>query len=125
MKLIMVPLPEYTVVSEPDHHTIGRSVDATIRANFPMAKIIARGVSADDHPGLDVDGLIKIIEVLGTDRYDPDRTGDRYDNVEESPSICSGSAARSRRGCGCSINSVGASITAPSKPTGTRPGSTS
>lgn len=82
MTVITVPLPEYQVSSEPDHRRIARPVDAAIRDNFPGQVIIARGVSADDHPGLTVDELITIILRLGTDRYDPDRAGDRYANIE-------------------------------------------
>jgi len=82
MTVITVPLPEYQVRSEPDHRAVGRRVDSAILAHFPGAKIVARGVSADDHPLLTVDTLIKIILNSGTDRHDPDRVGDRYENVE-------------------------------------------
>lgn len=82
MTVVTVPLPEYTESSEPDHRALGRRVDAAIRANFGGATIVARGVSADDHEDLDADGLIKIILAVSTDRYDPNREGDRYDNVE-------------------------------------------
>lgn len=82
MTVITVPLPDYQVRSEPDLRVIGRRVDAVIRSHFADTKIVARGVSADDHPQLSVDDLIKIILTTGTDRYDPDRVGDRYDNVE-------------------------------------------
>lgn len=81
MTVITVPLPEYQVRTEPDHRAISRPVDAAIRANFAGLKIVARGVSAVDHPDLSVDELIKIILSTGTDRYDPDRIGDRYANI--------------------------------------------
>jgi len=82
MTVIAVPLPDYQVRSEPDHRTIGRRVDAVIKSYFAGASILARGVSADAHLQLTVDALIKIILDTGTDRYDPARVGDRYDNVE-------------------------------------------
>ncbi|WP_195909145.1 hypothetical protein [Microlunatus sp. Gsoil 973] len=82
MTVITVPLPDYQVRTEPDHRRIGRRVDEAIRTHFAGHKIIARGVSADDHPDLTVDQLISIILHTGTDRYDPGRAGDRYDNVE-------------------------------------------
>jgi len=88
MTVITVPLPDYQVQAgsghwaEPDHRAIGRRVDAAIGSEFGGAKIVARGVSADDHPHLWVDELIGIILTTGTDRYDPYRSGDRYDNVE-------------------------------------------
>lgn len=43
---------------------------------------MARGISADDHPGRAVQDLVRNIRTAGTDRYDPDRRGDRYDNVD-------------------------------------------
>lgn len=82
MNVITVPLPEYQVRTEPDHRRIGRRVDEAINTGFPGAKIVGRGLSADDHDELTVDELIKIIVATGTDRYDPDRIGDRYDNLE-------------------------------------------
>lgn len=82
MTIITVPLPDYQVQSEPDHRRIGRRVDDAVRAHFAGRKIVARGVSAEDHPGLTVDELIGIILRTGTDRYDPDRAGDRYANID-------------------------------------------
>ena len=78
MTVLTVPLHDYTVDIEPDHGAIGRRVDDAIRERFTGHKIVARGLSADDHPGHDVDELINIILTSGTDRYDPDRPGDRY-----------------------------------------------
>lgn len=83
MTVIPVSLPDYQVQSEPDHRAIGRRVDAVITSHFSGATIIARGLSADDHPQLTVEELINIILTTGTDRYDPKRTGDRYANVQD------------------------------------------
>ena len=82
MTVLTVPLPDYTVGTEPDHSTIGRQVDDVIREHFAGRKIVARGVSADNHSGRSVDDLISIIVSSGTDRYDPRRQGDRYSNIE-------------------------------------------
>lgn len=82
MSVISIPLPDYTVTAEPAHTELGRRVDDVIRDHFADRKIVARGVSADDHPELTVDELIATILTTGTDRYDPDRAGDRYDNLE-------------------------------------------
>ena len=81
MSVLSVPLKEYTVDAEPDHVKIGRQVDDVIRKHFEGRKIVARGVSADDHADLTVDDLISIIMATGTDRYDPHRPGDRYSNI--------------------------------------------
>ncbi|SDT42522.1 hypothetical protein [Microlunatus soli] len=82
MTVLTVPLADYTVDAEPDHGAIGRRVDDVIRGRFAGRRIVARGGSADDHPTLSVDDLIKIILTTGTDRYDPNRAGDRYANIE-------------------------------------------
>ena len=42
---------------------------------------MVRGLSSVDHPGKTIDELIKIIKSEGTDRYDPHRKGDRYQNI--------------------------------------------
>lgn len=82
MTVLTVPLADYTVDTEPDHTGIGRRVDDAIREHFAGRKIVARGISADEHPDLSVDDLVKIILSTGTDRYDPGRAGDRYDNID-------------------------------------------
>ncbi|GAB3917629.1 hypothetical protein GCM10011575_31190 [Microlunatus endophyticus] len=82
MVVVTVPLPQYGVVAnEPDHAEIGQLVDDAIREHFAGRKIVARGLSVDDHPNHTVDDLINIILTTGTDRYDPNRTGDRYANI--------------------------------------------
>lgn len=82
MTVLTVSLPDYTVETEPDHSKIGHQVDDVIRGNFAGRKIVARGLSADDHPGRSVDDLVAIIVSTGIDRYDPQRQGDRYTNVD-------------------------------------------
>lgn len=81
MTVLTVPLPDYTVHTEPDHAEIGRRVDDVIREHFAGRKIVARGISADDHPDRTIDDLVTTILTTGTDRYDPHRQGDRYDNI--------------------------------------------
>jgi hypothetical protein len=81
MTVVTIPLEDYTVDTEPDHGKIGRQVDDVIREHFAGRKIVARGLSGDDHPDRTVDDLIHTIQTIGTDRYDPDRQGDRYANI--------------------------------------------
>ena len=78
---VTVPLPQYSVADEPDHAVNGRLVDDAIREHLTRRVIVSRGLSADDHPGYTVDDLIDITLTIGTDRYDPNRTGDRYANI--------------------------------------------
>jgi len=83
MKLFELHLPEYSVESEPDHKAVGKLVDAVINEHFRGQTVIARGVSSRAHPGKSIDELIEIIQRTGTDRYDPQRAGDRYENVQD------------------------------------------
>lgn len=82
MKLMTVKVPQYTVDAEPDHKTIGKLVDEVIKEYFDGNTIIVRGISSAAHPDLSVEGLIQVIKDQGTDRYDPARVGDRYENIK-------------------------------------------
>lgn len=77
-----VHVPRYRVDTEPDHGAIGKVVDAEVRKHFLGRTIVARALLAKDHPGKTVDDLVAIIERHGTDRYDPTRKGNQYDNVQ-------------------------------------------
>lgn len=82
MKLLSIEVPQYTVEKEPDHRTIGKVVDKVIKDNFLGQTIIVRGLSSKAHPGKTIDELTEIIKREGTDRYDPERIGDRYENIK-------------------------------------------
>ncbi|SDT22163.1 hypothetical protein [Actinopolymorpha singaporensis] len=77
-----IDVPQYRVDTEPDHRAVGRVVDAELRKLFLGRTVVVRGIGAQHHPGRTVDDLIEIVCRLGTDRYDPDRAGDRYDNLQ-------------------------------------------
>jgi hypothetical protein len=77
-----VRLPEYQVDPEPDHGAIGKVVDDEIRRHFLGRTVVARALLVKDHPGKTVDDLVEIIKQHGTDRYDPDREGNGYENVQ-------------------------------------------
>lgn len=82
MKLLTISLPNYKVDTEPDHETIGRTIDGCITMHFPGKTVAVRGVSSSAHPNKTIDDLIEIIKQTGTDRYDPKRAGDRYENIQ-------------------------------------------
>jgi hypothetical protein len=82
MKLIEIDLPQYDIWQEPDADAIGKIVDDEIRKNFPGKSIVVRGVASSEHPNKSIDELIETIAQTGTDKYDPERKGDRYENVE-------------------------------------------
>lgn len=77
-----VSAPDYQVHSEPDHKAIGKQIDAVIKDHFMGRTVVIRGISSLAHHGKTLDELVDVIEQEGTDRYDPDRLGDRYENLE-------------------------------------------
>jgi hypothetical protein len=79
---VTLALPEYQVTSEPDYKAIGKIVDDELRKHFMGQTIVARGIGSSEHPGKTIDELVEIIKRDGTDRYDPNRTGDRYENIQ-------------------------------------------
>jgi len=76
-----VNLLEYQVDTEPNFAKIGKVVDDEIRKHFAGETIVARGVASSEHD-ISIDELIEIIRKTGTDRYDPNRVGDRYENID-------------------------------------------
>lgn len=82
IQALEITVPGYQVDSEPNHKAIGKIVDDELRKHFMGQTVGLRAIGSQEHPGKTVDELIRIITRDGTDRYDPDRAGDRYDNVE-------------------------------------------
>lgn len=82
MKSIALNLPEYTVDQPPDHQAIGRKIDDVLRQHFMAKTIVLRGIASSEHPDKTPEQLVEIIQNTGTDHYDPQRQGDRYENVE-------------------------------------------
>ena len=82
MQLLTLSLPEYKVDTEPDHKSIGKKIDDELKKCFMGHSILVRGIGSQEHPDKTVDELIQIIVRTGTDRYDPQRAGDRYENTE-------------------------------------------
>jgi hypothetical protein len=77
-----IHLPEYQVATRPDYKTLGKIVDAELKKHFLGKMVGLRALGSQEHPGKTIDDLIEIIRRDGTDRYDPERNGDRYDNLE-------------------------------------------
>lgn len=77
-----VHLPEYQVHTEPNHKLVGKVVDDCLKEHFLGQVVVVRGLSSGEHPDKSADELIEIIKRSGTDRYDPKRVGDRYENIE-------------------------------------------
>lgn len=75
-------LPEYRVDEKPNSYSVGRKVDAFLKGHFMNHEIVLRGVGTADHKDKTAGELITIILETGTDRCDPGRKGDRYENIE-------------------------------------------
>jgi 8-oxo-dGTP pyrophosphatase MutT (NUDIX family) len=83
MPVITIHLPQYRVDTEPDYKAIGKIVDDELRKHFIGQNLVVRGIGSSEHPDKTVDELIEIIKQSGTDRYDPNRQGDRYENIKD------------------------------------------
>jgi len=79
--ILEIDLPGYDVKEKPDWESLGEKIDVAIRKNF-SGRIAVRCLGVKDHPGKTVDEMIELIRQLGTDRYDPKRVGNGYENVE-------------------------------------------
>ena len=73
IKIIEVNVPEYHLKEKPNYLKIGRKVDAKIEKNLPNGRYVYRAIGMDDHPGLLLDEFVKIVQKLGTDKYNPKR----------------------------------------------------
>ena len=82
MLISEIEIPSYNIDTEPNDQAIGKIVDKELRRQFADKQVLVRAVASSEHPGKTVDELVEIIAQSGTDRYDPARTGDRYENIE-------------------------------------------
>jgi hypothetical protein len=77
--IISLPLPEYTIVTQPDYRTLGAKIDKVVEDNFNGKDVAIRALSLTDHPELTLDSFTDIIIKTGTDKYDPNRKGVAYE----------------------------------------------
>jgi hypothetical protein len=82
VKVFTINVPEYQIATRPDYEAVGAVVDTVLKKHFLGQMVGLRALGSQEHPGKTIDGLVEIIKQEGTDRYDPKRGGDRYDNVE-------------------------------------------
>lgn len=66
----------------PDFSVTADKITEWLRSRFLGKRVGLRFIGSDDHAGKSTDELIDIIKELGHDRYDPDRRGDRYENID-------------------------------------------
>ena len=77
-----VRLLQYQVATKLDYKAIGIIVDDELKKHFMGQMVGLRALGSQEHPGKSIDELVEIIKRDDTDRYDPERGGDRYDNIE-------------------------------------------
>lgn len=75
-------MPKEYEDSKPDFALVASKLIMSLRKHFMGRKIGLRLLSSREHPGKPMDEIIRIIKGLGHDRYDPQREGDRYGNIE-------------------------------------------
>ncbi|MBT7902975.1 hypothetical protein HN587_03855 [Candidatus Woesearchaeota archaeon] len=75
-------IPKVYFNNKPDFDKIGSRIDVCLKRHFLGKKVAIRVLSSDEHPKMSIGDMIKIIKKLGHDRYDPNRVGDRYENIE-------------------------------------------
>lgn len=85
ISVYQLKIPEYQISDQLDFERIGKKIDDYLKEYFLGQKIVIRCLGSQNHSGKSVGDLVKIIKKTGTDRYDPDRRGDRYENVENKP----------------------------------------
>lgn len=75
------PVPKEYEENKPDFELISSKIIKTLRKHFMGRKIGLRLLGSMEHQKKRINDLIKIIKQLGHDRYDPNRIGDRYENI--------------------------------------------
>ena len=80
--IINLPLPEYTIDTQPDYQAIGKKIDDNLEKNFFGKKVAIRALSLTDHPQLTLGEFVNIIATTGTDKYDPKRKGVGHEDFE-------------------------------------------
>ena len=75
-------IPEFYEKNKIKIEKIGDKIDKVLKKHFLGKQVAIRCLGSSEHPKKTVDEMIKIIKKTGTDRYDPKRKGDRYENIE-------------------------------------------
>jgi hypothetical protein len=79
-KIITIPLLEYNIKKKPNYLKLGKVVDRILEQKLVNGKYIIRAISSDDHKGLTLNQLTKLILKSGTDKYDSERKEVGYED---------------------------------------------
>lgn len=77
--ILGISIPSHKPGKAPDHKFVGNKLDELLKQHFMGQKLVIRCIGSQDHSGLGVDELAKIICKTGTDKYDSTRRGFGYD----------------------------------------------
>ncbi len=77
-----IKIPKVYWENQPDFEKIGSKIDQSLMKHFQGKNVAIRALSSAEHKGKSSSDMIKIIKELGHDRYDLNRKGDRYENIE-------------------------------------------
>lgn len=80
---INISTPGHSPNTPPDHERIGSILDNVIKEHFMGKKVVVRYIGSQDHPGMDLDELVKVIVDTGSDKYDKTRIGVGYDDFRQ------------------------------------------
>lgn len=80
--LFNIKVPKSYLDNAPDFEKIGAKVDNCLKRHFLGKSVAVRVLSSEEHKGKSLDKLINIIKKLGHDRYNPEKKGDRYENLD-------------------------------------------
>jgi len=75
-------VPKVYIDNQPDFKKIGSKIDNCLKKHFLGKEVVIRVLGSEEHKDKSLDELIKIIKKIGHDRYDSNRKGDRYENIE-------------------------------------------
>ena len=78
-----IPVPIPYEENKPNFERIAQQLVNLLRQYFHGERIALRLLSSSEHQDKSREALTNIIKRTGTDRYDPNRKGDRYDNIQK------------------------------------------
>lgn len=77
-----IEIPKVYLTNKPDFNEIGNQIDSYLKDSYHKKHIAVRVLNSKDHYPITLTNLITKIKNMGHDRYDPNRAGDRYRNIE-------------------------------------------
>ena len=77
-----LPVPKEYKENKPDFELISSKIIKSLRKHFMGRRIGLRLLGSMEHSKKSMNDMIRIIKKIGHDRYDSNRIGDRYENID-------------------------------------------